>query len=137
MEIRHIQGIRLNDHQRFAIAIRIVEDQEQFIFSADIEDTVVKARAEGMFETFQLLRDSLLEQGIGLLCQGAKENVMQSAMAYATDQIYQLTLGRQALAKDKVSIFDAAELNEFCTSKEQDRYAQQWLYSLKELDVAL
>lgn len=83
-----------------------------------------------MFTAFQKLMDQLYAMHYGMKCQGAKQNAMQSAMAYASDKIYLLTLGQQAMKKDLVSMFEPVELTMYCRSDEQLEYAQQWLASL-------
>lgn len=107
------------------------ETENQFIFSCNIDKTELKGSGDSMFMAFQKLMDQLYHLGYGMNCQGARINAMQSAMAYASDKIYLLTLGQQAMNKDLVCMFDAVELNEHYQSDKQAEFAQQWLESLK------
>lgn len=111
--------------------INIQETADQFHFCTHIDETELIGSGDSMFMAFQKLMDQLYDLGYGMNCQGARINAMQSTMAYASDKIYLLTLGQQAMNKDLVSMFEGVELNEYCLSDKQVEFAQQWLESLK------
>lgn len=79
---------------------------------------------------YQELRDKILELGYGIKCNGSRINVVQSGMMGASDKIYLVEFGRQALMKDVVGIFDYAEINEFPNSLQQNEYSMKWFDSL-------
>lgn len=111
--------------------IHIQEAEDRFILSCHVDDLDLTGSGDSMFMAFQKLMDQLYDLGYGMNCQGARINAMQSAMAYASDKIYLLKLGQQALNHDLVSMFDTVSLNEFCQSEKQIEFAQLWLESLK------
>ncbi len=76
------------------------------------------------------MKDKLLELKYRLKCKGSLLNVVQSGMAANSDKIYVVELGRQALIKNLVSIYDYADIFEFSNSKEQNEFAEQWYSSL-------
>ncbi len=106
------------------------EVKDEFLVHCLLDERVITGIGDSMFTAFQKLMDQLYVMHYGMNCQGAKQNAMQSAMAYASDKIYLLTLGQQAMKKDLVSMFEFVELTVYCRSEEQLEYAQQWLSSL-------
>ena len=98
-------------------------------------DTVLEAESErGFFYALRDIRIELSKRNAELKCCGATENVypspMIAAMGYG-EKAYRLTMGRQALNADLVSIFDVDLEGRTVSTKEQDAYYQRWLASLK------
>ena len=110
--------------------IETEEAKDEFLVHCLFDERAVTGIGDSMFTAFQKLMDQLYAMHYGMKCQGAKQNAMQSAMAYASDKIYLLTLGQQAMKKDLGSMFEPVELTMYCRSDEQLEYAQQWLASL-------
>ena len=110
--------------------IETEEAKDEFLVHCLFDERAVTGIGDSMFTAFQKLMDQLYAMHYGMNCQCAKQNAMQSAMAYASDKIYLLTLGEQAMKKDLVSMFEPVELTMYCRSDEQLEYAQQWLASL-------
>lgn len=126
-----INLVCLTDRSFRECVLKIQEVDDQFEISCHVDGIALIGSGDSMFLAFQKLMDQLYNLGYGMNCQGARVNAMQSAMAYASEKIYLLTLGHQALNKDLVSMFDAVNLDEFCQSDKQVEFAQQWLESLK------
>lgn len=71
----------------------------------------------------------MLDLGYGLKCNGSRINAVQSNMMGTSDKIYLVEMGKPALNKDIVSIWDYAEINEFPNTEEQLKFANRWLDS--------
>lgn len=126
-----INLVCLTDRSFRECILKVQEVDDQFEISCHVDGSELIGSGDSMFLAFQKLMDQLYSLGYGMNCQGARVNAMQSAMAYASEKIYLLTLGHQALNKDLVSMFDTVNLDEFCQSDKQVEFAQQWLESLK------
>lgn len=126
-----INLVCLTDRSFRECVLKVQEVDDQFEISCHVDGFELIDSGDSMFLAFQKLMDQLYSLGYGMNCQGARVNAMQSAMAYASEKIYLLTLGHQALNKDLVSMFDTVNLDEFCQSDKQVEFAQQWLESLK------
>lgn len=48
----------------------------------------------------------------------------------ATDKIYLVEMGKQALKKDIVNIWDYADIDIFATTEQQNSFFDQWINSL-------
>lgn len=72
----------------------------------------------------------MLQLGYGIKCNGSRINAVQSGMMGATDKIYLVEMGKQALMKDIVSIFDYADLSEFPNTEQQLAQFEQWCSTL-------
>lgn len=106
------------------------EKTDDIILCVSIGGTVFSANSHSYFVAFQKIRDKLLQQGYGLKCIGARIDVVQSAMASATNKVYITALGNQALKKDLKCLFDYADISEFPNTKEQNEYLEKWIESL-------
>ncbi|MCM1500303.1 MAG: hypothetical protein NC124_17720, partial [Clostridium sp.] len=76
---------------------------------------------------FQKFRDKLLSTGYGIKCNGSRLNAIQSGMMGATDKVYLVEMGKQALMKDIVHIWDYAEIDTFPDTKQQNDFFEQWI----------
>lgn len=113
-------------HNPKNIIIFVSEKDEDFIIETTIDGIEIKSVGYGYFEVFQEFRDKLLELGYGLKCNGARINAIQSNMMGACDKIYLVEMGKPALLKDIVSIWDYAEINEFPYTEEQQAFVNRW-----------
>ena len=68
--------------------------------------------------------------GYGIKCNGSCRNVVQSGMMGSNAKNYLVELGKQALLRDTVSIYDYADINEFPNTQEQKAFLQKWIGSL-------
>jgi hypothetical protein len=89
--------------------------------------------ASDAFEAFARLRKIMAQHGITPLCYGASRNVFPSGMSRSMGggiEAYRLTMGKQALPKDLVCIFDSGPDIEPVLPEEQRAYFESWLSSL-------
>jgi hypothetical protein len=90
------------------------------------------AEAEDVFEAFALIRTMLDREGSAALCYGSSRNVFPSGMARSMGgglKAYRLTVGKQALQKDLVGIFDTGPDIEVVSPEEQKVFFDAWLGS--------
>ncbi|WP_061313637.1 hypothetical protein [Clostridium botulinum] len=106
------------------------ETSDDIFFFVKLDNDEIVGSSEGHFEAFKQLKDKLLDLNYGIKCKGSLPNVVQSGMAANSDKIYVVELGKQALRKNLVSIYEYADILEFSNSKEQDEYAERWYSSL-------
>jgi hypothetical protein len=133
MESYTVTAVCLESNLELPLTIEAdgAETTDDIILTSYLNGVSVSACNDGYFQAFQDIRDQLLKKGYGLKCLGAKLNAVQSAMASATDKIYLVTPGKQALQKDLASIYDYANISEFPTSVEQNAFSQEWIESLR------
>ena len=111
------------------IIVYVSETNEDFTIETNIDGIEIKSVGYGYFEVYQELRDKMLNLGYGLKCNGSRINAVQSNMMGTSDKIYLVEMGKPALNKDIVSIWDYAEINEFPNTEEQLKFANRWLDS--------
>ncbi|MCR4648938.1 MAG: hypothetical protein K5776_07665 [Lachnospiraceae bacterium] len=104
-------------------------DDGDFIIETNIDGIAIKSVGYAYFEVFQDFRDKLLDLGYGLKCNGSRINAIQSAMMSSCEKIYLAEMGKQALNKDVVLIWDYAEINEFPNTDGQRAFANRWFNS--------
>lgn len=112
------------------ISVVLDDDSDEFIFVLATEKLQIKCQHYNYFSAFQTFRDKLLSKGYGIKCNGAKINAVQSPMMANTCKIYLVELGRQALAKDIVNLWDYAEIEMFPDTKEQHTFFDKWKNSI-------
>ena len=108
------------------IEISEIEEEDGFRLVTVIGDKEYESQGEAYFVTFQGLRDQLLKEGYGLKCNGARINAVQSNMMGGCPKVYLVELGRQALMKDVVLIWDYADIDTFPDTAEQNEYFKRW-----------
>ncbi|SFD39297.1 hypothetical protein [Clostridium uliginosum] len=106
------------------------ETSDDILLFVKLDNNEIVGGSEGYFEAFKQLKDKLLDLNYGIKCKGSLPNVVQSGMAANSDKIYVVELGKQALRKNLVSIYEYADIFEFSNSEEQDEFAEQWYSSL-------
>ena len=107
------------------------ETSGDIVLKTVAEGIVITAKSDGYFSAYQKIRDKLLKNGFGLKCYGSLINANQSAMMSYTPKIYLVQIGKQALLKDTVNIWDYCDINSFPDTKEQNQYTEKWWLSLK------
>jgi hypothetical protein len=88
--------------------------------------------ADDLFQALKEARVTAESIDLFFLCNGARKDVYPSPMARNMGGgivAYELTLGKQALRKDLVKIFDNTD-KAVCSPREQEEHYQQWLSSL-------
>lgn len=122
--------IKTNYQSINEISVVLDYDSDEFIISLATEKLQIKCQYYNYFSAFQIFRDELLSKGYGIKCNGAKINAVQSPMMADTCKIYLVELGRQALEKDIVNLWDYAEIEMFPDTKEQHTFFDKWKNSI-------
>lgn len=132
MEEYTVTAVNLLNKEKINLIIVETETEtsDDILLTVKLDNNEIVGSSESYFEAFKQLKDKLLELKYGLKCKGSLPNVVQSGMAANSDKIYIVELGRQALRKNLVSIYDYADIFEFSNSKEQDEFAEQWYSSV-------
>jgi len=94
----------------------------------------IESEADDFFDAFCQIRLKLEQHGLIPLCYGASLNVFPSGMSRSMGsglRAYRLTVGRQALTGDLVSIFDSGPDVIPASVANQKEYFDSWLASLK------
>lgn len=108
------------------------EASDNIILSITINGEEITASHYSYFPAYQSLRDSLLQKGYGLKCNGSRINAVQSGMMGANSNIYLAENGKQALKEDVVSLYDYANIDDFPDTLAQMNYFRTWMKSLSE-----
>jgi len=106
------------------------ETTENIILRTQVKDNPISVSDYNYFSAYQGLRNKVLKLGYGIKCNGSRLNAVQSAMMGTNENIYLVELGRQALTKDIVSLYDYAEISSFPDTQEQTTFFQRWVDSL-------
>lgn len=94
----------------------------------------IEASAEDFFDALCQIRLQLEREHLIPFCYGASLNVFPSGMSRSMGaglRAYRLTIGRQALTKDLVSIFDSGPDVIPASVAKQEEYFNDWIESLK------
>jgi hypothetical protein len=129
--------LMFNEEDRTPVDLNIEErvkyDNTLYTITLNINGETIAGTSEvSIFYALRNLRLKLENMGILLLCFGASEDVYPSGMqvsmgAYST---YKMHLGKQALAKDIVNIFDSDDSVRPSTVEQQDLFHEKWIQSL-------
>lgn len=132
MEIYSITLVCLNERKEMPLSVSVdeAEASENIIITATVDGNTIKISDGSYLSAYQRFRDGLLLLGYGIKCSGSRINAVQSGMMAATDRIYLVSIGRQALAQDIVPIWDYADIDEFPSTEEQAVYFERWSNSL-------
>lgn len=107
------------------------EETDYIVINADTNEEKFISENYSYFSAFQEFRDKLLEKGYGIKCNGSRINAVQSGMMSATDKIYLVEKGEQALIKDLVHLWDYADIDDFPDTKQQNSFFEEWINSLR------
>ena len=91
-------------------------------------------RARDLFEALVNMRQDLERSDCQLLCAGARADVTPSGMSRSMTggrKAYVIHLGQPASLDELVDIFEYAAPDLVGTVKQQQRYLEQWINSLK------
>ena len=107
------------------------ETSDDIVLKAEFGEMIVTVKSGSYLSAYQKLRDKLLEKGFGLKCKGSLINANQSAMMSYVPKIYLVELGKQAMKKDIVGIWEYSDISKFPDTKGQDSFNEQWFSSLR------
>ncbi len=129
MELYEVILIELNTQDELSVQIEVDEGEttENIVISATIKEQEITVSNYNYLLAFQEFRDKLLIAGYGIKCNGSRLNAVQSGMLGATDKVYLVERGKQALMKDIVHIWDYAEIDTFPDTKQQNAFFEQWI----------
>ena len=128
METYEVTLFDLNTKDELSVQVKVdeAEASENIIISLQIKKQEIISSNYNYLCAFQEFRDKLLIIGYGMKCNGSRINAVQSGMMGATDKIYLAEMGKQALTKDIVHIWDYAEIDAFPDTKQQNAFFEQW-----------
>lgn len=120
--------MQLNTGTELTIYVKVDEAEisENIFISAKIKEQEITSSNNNYLSAYQEFRDKLLEAGYGVKCNGSRLNIVQSVMMGATDRVYIVEMGKQALMKDMVHIWDYADINTFVDTKQQKNFFERW-----------
>lgn len=132
MVIEIIKAVKIATSEVFDPELQLDEYETagEVVMSVVIPQATISMKGEYYFNTLQLLHDQLLHFGIGLKCYGSLINACQSLMASYSQKFYITAIGKQAMKKDFVDMFEYTDIDMFPTSDEQKNFHQKWLSSL-------
>ncbi|MBQ9993684.1 MAG: hypothetical protein IJP17_03125, partial [Clostridia bacterium] len=100
---------------------------EEIIIRARIGELEIETANCDYLPAYQQFRDTLLEAGYGIKCNGSRINAVQSGMMGVSDKIYLVEIGKKASMKDIAHIWDFADISVFPDTKQQLDFFNQWL----------
>lgn len=112
--------------EELLIEVDEAEASDEIVIKALIMGKEITASNDSYLQAYQEFRDRLLSLGYGMKCNGSRINAVQSGMLSSVSKVYLVEMGRAALMKDVVNIFDFAELNEFPNTEQQESFFEQW-----------
>jgi hypothetical protein len=133
-EIIELNSINIGSKNKFKLLLEKTEDDTGIIeMKIDYNNETFQNNEEDYFICFQKIKDNLLTYNIGIQCYGSMINVYPSPMMRTSNNLaYILEIGRVALKKDIINIFDYADINKFATSEEQNNFYKEWIESKKQ-----
>lgn len=128
MEIYEVTLVDLNTKDELSVQVKVDEAEvsENIIISLQIKKQEIISSNYNYLCAFQEFRDKLLIMGYGMKCNGSRINAVQSGMMGATAKVYLAEMGKKALMKDIVHIWDYAEIDAFPDTKQQNAFFEQW-----------
>ena len=132
MEKYEITVMDLNTQKEQILTVEVdeAEESEYIVIKSVFLGQEISVSDYNYLPAYQAFRDKLLQLGYGIKCNGSLINAVQSGMMGATDKVYLVELGRQALMKDIAHIWDYADITEFPDTKQQKIFFEQWTKSL-------
>ena len=132
MEVYEITLIELSTKKEIHIPVEVdeAEESENIVIYSKVKYHEVTSISDTYFIAYQEFRDELLALGYGIKCNGSRINAIQSGMMGATDKVFLVEMGKQALKKDIVNIWDYADIDIFANTQQQNSFFDQWINSL-------
>lgn len=126
-----IIDLKTQREQQVMIEADEAELTENILIHALIAGQEIEASHSSYLAAYQEFRDKLLHMGFGMKCNGSRLNAVQSGMMSATNKVYLVEMGKKALLKDIVSIWEYADLDNFPDTRQQQSYFEQWSHSFE------
>ncbi len=134
MEIYNVTLIELSSKKEIPCSVEVDEAEisENIKIKTVIDGNTIEVTDFNYLPAYQHFRDQLLLLGYGMKCNGSRINAVQSGLMGATDKMYLVEIGKQALMKDIVHIWDYADIVEFPDIEQQKVFFDQWTKSLSK-----
>ena len=128
MEIYEVTLMELDTQYEFSVQVEVdeAETSENITIIARVGKDEFESANYNYLPAYQEFRDKLLTAGYGMKCNGSRLNAVQSGMMEATDKVYLVEMGKQALMKDIVCIWDYADIDIFPDTEQQNHFFEQW-----------
>lgn len=129
MEIYEIVLLELDTKNERSVQVEVDEAEsfDEIIIRTILNEQEITSANYNYLPAYQEFRDKLLVLGYGIKCNGSRLNAVQSGMLGATDKVYLVEMGKQALMKDIVHIWDYAEIDVFPDTKQQNDFFEKWI----------
>lgn len=129
MEVYEVVLLELRSNKELTIKVEVdeAETTENIVIRTMLKGQLIATSNDSYLPAYQEFRDKLLVIGYGLKCNGSRLNAVQSGMLGATEKVYLVEIGKQALLKDIVHIWDYAEIDTFPDTKQQNDFLEQWV----------
>jgi hypothetical protein len=133
-EIIELYCVNIGSGNKFKLLLEKTEyDTDTIEMKINYNNEILQNNEEDYFVCYQKIKDKLLKYNIGIQCYGSMVNVYPSPMMRASNNLaYILEMGKAALKKDIVNIFDYIDINKFATSEEQNNFYKKWIESKKQ-----
>lgn len=132
MEIYEVILSDLSSKEVLTIQVEVDESEttENIVIRTIFNEQESTSSNYNYLPAYQEFRDKLLLKGYGIKCNGSRLNAVQSGMLGATDKVYLVEIGKQALMKDIVHIWGYADIKEFPNTEQQKAFFEQWIKTL-------
>ena len=135
MEIEMVAGDGKVGNGRLFLIEESSPGDDQLTVAMEMGGERYEASAETYFEAFVMVRRQLEPVGVLPRCNGTLINVYPSPMSLSMGdgrKAYRLIMGKQALMKDLVDIFDKPEETEgeLATVQDQAEFYDRWISSI-------
>jgi hypothetical protein len=131
-EIIELNCMDIGSKNKFKLLLEKTEYDTGIIeMKINYNNEIFQNNEEDYFICYQKIKDNLLKCNIGIQCYGSMINVYPSPMMITSNNLaYILEMGKAALKKDIINIFDYADINKFATSEEQNNFYKEWIESI-------
>ena len=132
MEIFDIEIINNGKIEKNKLFLSEIENEINL--KIEIETTIYFSKSDNIFDSVVELRKKLELNNIYLLCNASVINVYPSGMQkeFGGTKAYKLQMGKQAILKDVVDIFDYDNGLKIGSVKEQEEFFESWIESLRK-----
>ena len=132
MEIFEINIINNGKIEKNKLFLSEIEDEINL--KIEIKRTIYFSKSDNIFDSVVELRKKLELNNIYLLCNASAINVYPSGMQkeFGGTKAYKLQMGKQAILKDVVDIFDYDNGLKIGSVKEQEEFYGNWIESLRK-----
>ena len=132
MEIFDIEIINNGKIEKNKLFLSEIENEINL--KIEIERAIYFSKSDNIFDSVVELRKKLELNNIYLLCNASAINVYPSGMQkeFGGTKAYKLQMGKQAILKDVVDIFDYDNGLKIGSVKEQEEFYGNWIESLRK-----